>query len=215
MQHRGLGIHYLKKFSRSLKLRWLWLEWQQLHRPWDGSPAPCDDAERELFSRATKVSVGNGRTANFWNCKWIDDQALRYVFLALFKHSRWKGRCVAEALENNTWINDLRHGDRIAIKHDFLNLWRMIQTADTTLTQDADDMIRWTAARSGSYSARFAYTMQFPPASNGGPEIDHMEARGTGEDEALLLASASQPDVVQRPAAASRLGKRVLLPALL
>jgi hypothetical protein len=35
---RGLGVLDLHKFSRALRLRWLWYEWKDLNRAWVGKP---------------------------------------------------------------------------------------------------------------------------------------------------------------------------------
>lgn len=69
----GLGIHDLQRFSRALRLRWLWFAWAQPDRPWVGTQLPCDDGDRALFAASTTVTLGDGNTATFWNCSWTGD----------------------------------------------------------------------------------------------------------------------------------------------
>lgn len=62
----GLGIQDLQLFGRALRLRWLWLAWTQPAQPWKAFQIPCDNNDRALFARATKITIGNGKTAKFW-----------------------------------------------------------------------------------------------------------------------------------------------------
>ena len=61
----GLGILNLEKFSRALRLRWLWHEWASPHKPWVGTETLNDDNDRNFFTAATRVTVGNGLKASF------------------------------------------------------------------------------------------------------------------------------------------------------
>lgn len=70
VENGGLGILGLERFSRSLRLRWLWHAWKNPERPWVGMEVPCDDKDKAMFSAATTVVVGNGETAKFWSCSW-------------------------------------------------------------------------------------------------------------------------------------------------
>ena len=62
----GLGILNLKKFATALRIRWLWFEWMDPIKPWVGLGNPCDKADRAIFGAATKVEVGDGHRASFW-----------------------------------------------------------------------------------------------------------------------------------------------------
>jgi hypothetical protein len=42
----GLGILDLERFSRALRLRWLWFAWKNPDRPWSGMPVPVDWTSR-------------------------------------------------------------------------------------------------------------------------------------------------------------------------
>lgn len=42
----GLGVLDFVRFSRALRLRWLWFEWVEPDRPWVGTEVPCDEIDR-------------------------------------------------------------------------------------------------------------------------------------------------------------------------
>ncbi|CAM0947514.1 unnamed protein product [Alopecurus aequalis] len=62
----GLGIKDMTAYSRALRLRWLWYEWDEHPRPWMGTAVPCDTVDRQLFAACTAVTLGNGQQASFW-----------------------------------------------------------------------------------------------------------------------------------------------------
>ena len=151
----------LHRFSRALRLRWLWLSWTSPQRPWNGMQLPCNDDDRALFTASTSVTLGDGTTASFWKCPWTGEGALKTVYPSLFRHSRRKNRTVKEALQGNTWIADLAHGDTTHLWVDVLRLHRWIQEADIQLIEQARDQIKWRHEASGTYSANSAYKAQF------------------------------------------------------
>jgi hypothetical protein len=61
----GLGIPYLKKFGRALRLRWLWQEWLDDTKSWVGMDTPIDNTDRVLFTASTRVVVGDGHKCRF------------------------------------------------------------------------------------------------------------------------------------------------------
>lgn len=63
----GLGILHLGKFTRALRLRWLWREWSPEEKPWIGTEITCNTTDRLLFAAATKITIGNGNRICFWN----------------------------------------------------------------------------------------------------------------------------------------------------
>lgn len=154
-------MHDLQKFSSALRLRWLWLAWQSEDRPWKGSELPCDAMDRALFDSATAVILGNGRLASFWQSPWLTSPSLATLFPDLFKRSRGKNRCVADALTNDTWIQDLRQHSNIDLVQNFLILWRALRAANVTLQHQTEDKIIWRLHSSGIYSAKSAYSAQF------------------------------------------------------
>ena len=80
----GLGIIDLEKFSRVLRLRWLWYSWAEPQRAWRGTTMPIDDTDTALFAAATTVTVRNGCKAFFWHSNWAYGQPLSTEFPLLY-----------------------------------------------------------------------------------------------------------------------------------
>ncbi|XBJ17348.1 hypothetical protein VPH35_008773 [Triticum aestivum] len=129
--------------------------------PWVGTDSPCDDADRALFAACTAVNVGDGSTASFWHSSWLNGRQLCQAYPAVFAHSARKNRSVQEALHQDRWVLDLRHGDHGNIMHTVLQLAREIRSAGITLQAGRADTITWTRGNSGVYSTRSAYDVQF------------------------------------------------------
>lgn len=55
----------LQRFASALRLRWLWNEWVAPDKLWVGMSVPYSLQDKELFSAATTITVGNGKTARF------------------------------------------------------------------------------------------------------------------------------------------------------
>ncbi|WVZ52900.1 hypothetical protein U9M48_003903 [Paspalum notatum var. saurae] len=79
----GLGIINLEKFSRALRLHWLWRAWRDEDHPWQD--APCDRTDRLFFCASARVSIGDGRKAKFWHDSWLDGMAPRNLAPHLFE----------------------------------------------------------------------------------------------------------------------------------
>lgn len=161
LDREGLGVLNPERFDRALRQRWLWLSWKHPDRPWAGMEAPCSESDRLFFSAATSVTVGNGRTARFWICSWLQAGTLQLLFLALYKHSRRKNRTIADALRDDRWILDLAHGQTDQIVCDCVALARLLRSASLNLNTDTSDEIRWNLEASGCYTASSAYRAQF------------------------------------------------------
>ena len=150
----------MEKFSRALRLRWLWYEWTADDKPWVGSETLNDDTDRCLFNAATKVTVGDGHKASFWGSSWLDGLSPKSIAPELFAASRRKNRRVHDALLNYNWISDLSV-DNFTAEHisQYLHLWDLI--LEVTLTPGTADTITWTLTSNGNYTAKSAYMAQF------------------------------------------------------
>ena len=61
----GLGILHLGKFSRALRLRWLWKHCKKEQGQWLDADMPCTTKDKQLFAAATTITVGNGERISF------------------------------------------------------------------------------------------------------------------------------------------------------
>ena len=167
----GLGISNLHRFSRALRLRWLWFSWITPNRPWVGMQLPCDQGDKDLFNASTTVTLGDGKTASFWDSSWTGAGALKLKFPDLYKHSRRKNRTVHAAILNDNWIQDLAHGNTQHLWPEVIRLNRWLILRNMNLNEQLRDTIQWKHMASGSFSTSSAYKTQF----NGTPTT-HMKS---------------------------------------
>lgn len=156
--HGGLGIKDIAAFSTSLRLRWLWHNWDAEQRPWQGTAVPCSVSDRCLFAACTTIHIGNGKLARFWTDCWLDGEAPARLAHALFKLAVRKNLSVEEALQNGRWMRGLRRMDNRQDLDLFVLLWGKIQEVQLT---DEADTISWSLFADKVYSAKSAYEVQF------------------------------------------------------
>jgi hypothetical protein len=155
----GLAIIDLHKFSRALRLRWLWYSWDARAKPWKDLELPVDAEDIALFNAATRVDLGSGDRASFWTSRWLEGEAPASLFPALFKHSKRKNRTVKDALAEERWIRDVDYNMTEQIIADFVSLWTCIR--DMALDPAREDKITWLHTSDGQYTAKSAYEIQF------------------------------------------------------
>lgn len=154
----GAGLLDLERFSRALRIRWLWFKWKDDTKPWVGMDLPCDEIDWRLFQAATSISVGNGTKTSFWHDNWLQNQCLKDVFPNCFRLAKRKQRSVQVELTNNKWLFSFRQFTSIEELHDLVQLGGLLQSV--LLSQLLDDII-WNWTSSGSYSSKSAYLGQF------------------------------------------------------
>ena len=154
----GLGIKDLQAFSRALRLRWEWYRWVDQNRPWVGTETPCSQADRDLFSACTTISVGKGDTASFWADRWLHGQAPKQIAPLCFPLATRKKLTVKEALAEGKWMRGLQRMNTEAQLDQFVMMWDMLQSVILT---NETDTISWHVAADGKYSASSAYAIQF------------------------------------------------------
>lgn len=155
----GLAIIDLEKFSRALRLRWMWYSWEKREKPWKGMELPLDRDDIALFNAATRVELGNGDKALFWTSRWLHGEAPATMFPSLFKHSKRKNRMVRDALTDKRWIRDMDYNMTEQIITEFVSLWGCI--SNIALNAEQQDKIIWLHTSDGQYTARSAYNLQF------------------------------------------------------
>jgi hypothetical protein len=103
----GLGILHLGKFSRALRLRWLWKQCKKEIGQWLDSETPCTSTDKQLFAAATTTTIGNGENISFWESAWLQGRRPRDIAPTVFSISRRKNRSLRAALLNSNWVRDL------------------------------------------------------------------------------------------------------------
>jgi hypothetical protein len=59
------------KFVVVLELRWLSFEWTNDFKPCRGLQNPCNAHYHDIFAAATRVNIGDGKKALFWESSWV------------------------------------------------------------------------------------------------------------------------------------------------
>jgi len=154
----GLGVLDHERFSRALRLRWLWFEWNDADRPWVGGNIPVTETDRQVFRASTTVTVGNGRTAKFWEATWLNGQAPRDIAPRLYKLAWRKHLTVQEQMENMKWTRGLWRMTSEEEMIEFVVLWDLVESVELT---PEDDKIIWKWTSHGDYTAKSAYEIQF------------------------------------------------------
>ena len=120
--YSGLGISNLLFQSRALRVRWLWQQFTQPDKPWQGLPIPTDDTVKALFVASTEITVGDGQTSLFWHTHWLQGMILKEAFPLLFKHSRKLKQTVCMALSNPGWIQCIKPHPPPVVLTEFVQL---------------------------------------------------------------------------------------------
>ncbi|WVZ67318.1 hypothetical protein U9M48_016414 [Paspalum notatum var. saurae] len=154
----GLGILDLERFSRALRLRWLWLSWTDRSRPWIGTSPPCDKTDAALFRASTVVTIGNGLSTSFWHDSWLLGRAPMDLAPNLYPLAWRKNKNVHEDLLSLNWTRGLWRMNTVQQLEEFLVLWDLLQEFQLT---DVDDSIRWKWTLDGAYTSKSAYLIQF------------------------------------------------------
>ena len=154
----GFGVLDLAKFSRALRLRWLWYSWVDPERPWVGSPVPCSENDKQLFRASTMVTVGDGRTAMFWDSTWVNGHAPRDLVPNLYKLAWRKRLKLRDEVDNQTWTRGLWRMSTATEISEFIFLWEVVQGVHFS---DVPDLITWKWTANGLYSSKSAYEVQF------------------------------------------------------
>ena len=122
---------------------------------------PVQDADRNLFAAATRITLGDGKTAKFWLSAWLFGEAPKDVAPCIFASSVRKNRTVSSALQNGRWVQDINLTAGFSALHfaQFVRLWTKINQIQ--LNQGTPDEIYWKLSQNGSYSSRSAYALHF------------------------------------------------------
>lgn len=122
----GLGILDLDFFSRALRLRWLWYEWNESARPWVRTTTPCTNIDSKLFRASTIVTIGDGTHAKFWQCCWLNGKAPMDIAPNLYKLAWRKNQMVQQDLTNHSWTRGLWRMNSVDQMTQFITLWDLV-----------------------------------------------------------------------------------------
>lgn len=115
-----------------------------------------------LYCVATHVVVGNGRTALFWEERWLEGQRICEIAPAVYGRVSRRARrtqTVLAATSNHTWARDIGPDLTAGELEEFLRLWHKVSTVQ--LTEDSEDTVRWAWEQHGQFSAHSAYGARF------------------------------------------------------
>jgi hypothetical protein len=154
----GLGIKDLEKFSKALRLRWLWYNWDQVDMPWKHLLRVSDHTDRQLFFSSTIISLGNGQDTPFWEAKWLNGMAPKELAPNLFEVARYKKRSVKTEMQGANWIRNLTDVTTSAQLEEFTLLFMAISSVQLS---DQKDKIVWKWTSDGQYTVASAYDCQF------------------------------------------------------
>jgi hypothetical protein len=115
----------------------------------------------EFFYAATTITIGDGKTANFWNDPWLHGLKPKDIAPSIYGLSSRKNFTVNSGLTNDFWVNKINTAGGLSLQNieEFVALWPLVD--DMRLVEGTPDDITWKFTNSGSYSASSAYKAQF------------------------------------------------------
>jgi hypothetical protein len=147
----GLGISDLKSLGWALRMRWVWLQKTEPHRPWAALPLHVLEQVRAFFSVAVSSIVGDGANTLFWSDRWLHGKCI----FSVIPKRRVKRRTVRDALTNQAWTSDIQGALTVGVFAEYFQLWDLLM--DFQLQQEVEDRHVWRLSSNGQYSAKSAY----------------------------------------------------------
>jgi hypothetical protein len=157
-----LGVLGLDALGHAHRLCWAWLRRTDPSRAWSALPANTDKAELTMFEASTSIVVGCVSITWFWRDKWMDGHSIESLAPVLISTvDKWAIRVctVAQALQDNCWVNDISGSVSALGLQQTLMLWKQIHAI--SLVQSAPDRFLWKWSSSNQYSASSAYQVFF------------------------------------------------------
>ena len=142
----------------ALQTKWLWLQRIDHSRPWVEFKLNIPEEARGLFRAAARMTIGDGRTALFWDNRWLTGYRIQELAPAVYdrisKRTR-QSRTVADALTDSTWARDIGPDMDEQALAQFLGLWPQVESV--TLLDHTPDKLTWSWEKDRVFSARSAY----------------------------------------------------------
>jgi hypothetical protein len=117
--------------------------------------------ERALFFASTTMALGDGRTALFWEDRWLGGRSISDIaphLYACIPKRRRRIRTIADGLLSHSWAHDIHDTIGIPEIGEYLLLWRQLEPVE--LSNQADTLT-WKWNDSGTYSAKSCYNAMF------------------------------------------------------
>lgn len=67
----GLAVPNLRWLNKAMQAHWPWLQRSDPSRPWTEFKMSVPEEAMQIFRAATCVRLGNGRSARFWEDRWL------------------------------------------------------------------------------------------------------------------------------------------------
>jgi hypothetical protein len=188
----GLEVKNLRLMNLALRMRWLWLEKEEIGKPWRGLDFTLLPEAEELFKAATTCVLGDGKLLKFCTDRWLDNTSISESAPSLwsFVEPARKNDTVADALEDHAWTSSFRGVPSVQTVVEFVDLWAWLR--DVALAQNEPDRTRWKLTTSYSAPTPLRASPLGPPKRRPAQAF----LRPFGEAPALILVWAvavSQP----------------------
>jgi len=81
--------------------------------------------DHELFEIATKIAIGDGRKASFWESSWIDGYRARDIAPLVYDICRKKKFTICKGMEQNFWVSQINTQGGLTVENieQFAKLW--------------------------------------------------------------------------------------------
>ena len=135
----GLGIHNLEIMGWALQMRWLWIEKTRPDRSWAGLEVPVHPNTAAMFAILVVTTVGNGRNTLFWTDRWLHGCCLKDLapnVLSCVPSKIRRTRTIFEAMQDHTWVRDIRNTLGWHGLLEYLKLWNIIAALELNTTAD-------------------------------------------------------------------------------
>jgi len=90
------------------------------------SAIPVNEVDKQLFRACTRVQLGNGNTAQFWESCWLDGRAPRDIAPLLYRLAWRKNLKVSDQLVNQCWTRGLWRMSTVEEMAQFVLLWDLV-----------------------------------------------------------------------------------------
>lgn len=158
-QFGGLGVSDLRLQGYALQTRWLWLQKTDSERAWSELPLKTTPEVLAFFNASTFYQIGDGRTAHFWEDKWISGEGICDITPCIVQlippHIRQR-QTVREGLDNRQRVRAISGGMSQTAVIEYMELWNILQPFSLT---DQPDKLIWRWSPDGAYTAKSTYTM--------------------------------------------------------